>query len=146
MSNTPKHRPSDVLLQLMRFAWDPTFQATDLEIDMGEAMEVYRATVEMETRMEAAEKPEKKARSAAAPTAQMFSGPGAAEKKRIHARLTELFAAHGSGIAEALAEATDGALSASGIAFLKERGGGPMSDWRALEAAMDSFEWIDEDT
>lgn len=53
MSNTPKHRPSEVLLQLMRFTWDPTFQAADLDITMGEAMEVYRATVEMETRMEA---------------------------------------------------------------------------------------------
>ena len=53
MSEVKKHRPSEVLLQLMRFTWDPTFKATDLDITMGEAMEVYRATIEMETKMDA---------------------------------------------------------------------------------------------
>lgn len=150
MSNTPKHRPSEVLLQLMRFTWDPTFQAADLDITMGEAMEVYRATVEMETKMDAGEKPakrpEKKTRGAAVPAAHLFSGPGAAEKKQIHARLAHLFVAHGSGIAETLAEATDGVLSASGILVMHERGGGPMSDWHTLDDAMNSIERQDAAT
>lgn len=76
MSITPKHRPSEVLLQLMRFTWDPTFQAADLDITMGEAMEVYRATIEMETRMETSEKPKKSLRRGSGGAAVLRPGRG----------------------------------------------------------------------
>lgn len=154
MTNETKHRPSEVLLQLMRFTWDPTFEATDLDITMGEAMEVYRATVAMETKMAAAEalrekpeeKPGKKARGAAAQETPRFTGVGAQKKQELHVRLSALFDAHGPDIAETLAEATNGTLSSEDILVMKKSGCRTLTHWRILGAAMDSIEPQDTET
>ena len=139
MSNEKKHRPSEVLLQLMRYAWDPKFLADALEIGMDDAIAAYNKILEME----AGEIPEQNAgmEPPAAPLkAPPFSGPGAKEKARIWSRLSALFDSEGGEAAEKLAEASNGVLDVVAVLSMFDRGSGAMKDWRLLEGAIDSIE------
>ena len=72
-------------------------------------------------------------------TASAFAGKGAAEKKRIHARLLEFCAAR-PGVSGKLAKLTNGILEVTQIYNMRNSGKFTMSQWRTLDAAMDYIE------